>query len=90
MLQRLASVCDLVTGKHLLVVLLKLFSFCVKVQVNRVMLIQPQMNTISIMLGALNLVSEIHVLYSASQTLQFLRQGAGQPGHAHPAADEHH
>ena len=59
MLLRLASIRDLVSGKHLLAVLLKLFSYCVKVKVNRVRLIQPEMNTISVMLGALNLVSNV-------------------------------
>ena len=37
-------------------VLLKLFSFCTMVKVNRQQLIKPDRNTISIMLGALNLV----------------------------------
>ena len=57
MLQRLSSIRDLVSGKQLLSVLLKLFGYCVKVKVNREQLIKPEMNTISIMLGALNLVS---------------------------------
>jgi len=52
----LASIHDLVTGKQLMRVLLKLLSFCVKVKVNRQQLIKPEMNTVSIMLGALNLV----------------------------------
>ena len=59
MLQRLSSVRDLVSGKQLLSVLLKLFAYCTKVKVNRQQLIKPEMNTISIMLGALNLVSII-------------------------------
>ena len=53
---RLAAVRDLVSGKQLMTVLLKLFSYCVKVKSNRQQLIRTEMNTISIMLGALNLV----------------------------------
>ncbi len=48
---------DLVSGKQLMTVLLKLFSFCVRVKSNRQQLIRTEMNSISIMLGALNLVS---------------------------------
>ena len=55
---RLASIRDLVSGKQLMMVLLKLFGFCVKVKANRQQLIQPDMNAISIMLGALNLVRQ--------------------------------
>ncbi|ELU10961.1 hypothetical protein CAPTEDRAFT_154354 [Capitella teleta] len=55
MLQRLAAIRNLKTGKQMLNVLLKLFSFCVKVKANRQWLCQPEANTISIMLGALNL-----------------------------------
>ena len=56
MLSRLAAVHDLVAGKQLMTVLLKLFSYCVKVKANRQALIKPEINSISIMLGALNLV----------------------------------
>lgn len=63
MLDRLASVRDLVLGKPLMAVLLKLFSFCVKVKVNRQQLVQPDMNTISVMLRALNLVG-LNLLYN--------------------------
>ena len=56
MLSRLAAVRDLVAGKQLMTVLLKLFSYCVKVKANRQALIKPEINSISIMLGALNLV----------------------------------
>ena len=38
-------------------VLLKLFSYCVKVKVNRQQLVRPEMNTLNVMLGTLNLVS---------------------------------
>jgi E3 ubiquitin-protein ligase UBR4 len=55
MLQRLSSIRDLVSGKQLMTVLLKLFNHCVKVKSNRLELININMNTISIMLGALNL-----------------------------------
>ena len=57
MLKRLAAIRDLVSGRGLMTVLLKLMAYCVKVQANRQQLIRPEMNTISIMLGALNLVS---------------------------------
>lgn len=39
-------------------VLLKLFSYCVKVKINRQQLVKPEMNTLNVMLGTLNLVSE--------------------------------
>ncbi|KAI0242917.1 E3 ubiquitin-protein ligase UBR4 [Lamellibrachia satsuma] len=55
MLLRLSAVRDLVSGKQLMGVLLKLFSFCTMVKLNRQQLIKPDRNTISIMLGALNL-----------------------------------
>lgn len=55
-LGRLASVRDLVLGRQLMCVLLKLFSFAVNVKVNRQELIRPELNTVNIMLGALNLV----------------------------------
>lgn len=38
-------------------VLLKLFSYCVKVKINRQQLVRPEMNTLNVMLGTLNLVS---------------------------------
>ena len=62
---RLASIKDLVLGKQLMVVLLKLFGFAVNVKTNRQELIKPEMDTINIMLGALNLVG-ILVVPSAS------------------------
>lgn len=37
-------------------VLLKLFSYCVKVKVNRQQLVKLEMNTLNVMLGTLNLV----------------------------------
>lgn len=37
--------------------LLKLFSYCVKVKINRQQLVRPEMNTLNVMLGTLNLVS---------------------------------
>lgn len=40
----------------LLQVLLKLFSYCVKVKINRQQLVRPEMNTLNVMLGTLNLV----------------------------------
>jgi E3 ubiquitin-protein ligase UBR4 len=58
---RLAAIRNLVTGKQLMIVLLKLFGFCLKVKANRQELIKLEMNSISIMLGALNLVS-LHII----------------------------
>jgi len=55
MLIRLAAVRNLVAGKQLMAVLLKLFGYCLKVKVNRRELVKLDMNSISIMLGALNL-----------------------------------
>ncbi|BFZ02848.1 hypothetical protein BsWGS_05885 [Bradybaena similaris] len=55
MLERLASIRDLILGKQLMVVLLKLFSYGVNVKVNRQHLTLPELNSINIMLGALNL-----------------------------------
>lgn len=40
-------------------VLLKLFSYCVKVKINRQQLVRPEMNTLNVMLGTLNLVSAL-------------------------------
>ena len=56
MLTRLSAVTDLVRGRHLLLTLLKLFSYCVKISVNRKALLQPHLNAISIMLASLNMV----------------------------------
>lgn len=39
-------------------VLLKLFSYCVKVKVNRQQLVKLEMNTLNVMLGTLNLVNK--------------------------------
>lgn len=55
MLNRLAGVRDFKQGRHLLTVLLKLFSYCVKVKVNRQQLVKLEMNTLNVMLGTLNL-----------------------------------
>jgi len=55
MLKRLAAVRNLVTGKQLMTVLLKLFDFCLKVKANRQELIKVELNAVSTMLGALNL-----------------------------------
>lgn len=40
-------------------VLLKLFSYCVKVKVNRQQLVKLEMNTLNVMLGTLNLVTNV-------------------------------
>ncbi|KFO19168.1 E3 ubiquitin-protein ligase UBR4 [Fukomys damarensis] len=55
MLHRLAGIRDFKQGRHLLTVLLKLFSYCVKVKVNRQQLVKLEMNTLNVMLGTLNL-----------------------------------
>ena len=49
---------DLVLGRQMMCVLLKLFSYAVNVKVNRQELIRPDLNSVNIMLGALNLVRE--------------------------------
>ncbi|KAJ8017247.1 hypothetical protein DPEC_G00015820 [Dallia pectoralis] len=55
MLSRLSGIKDFKQGRHLLTVLLKLFSYCVKVKINRQQLVKPEMNTLNVMLGTLNL-----------------------------------
>ncbi|TRY87094.1 hypothetical protein DNTS_009169 [Danionella cerebrum] len=57
MLNRLSGIKDFKQGRHLLTVLLKLFSYCVKVKINRQQLVKPEMNTLNVMLGTLNLVN---------------------------------
>ena len=57
----MSAVRNLVTGKQLMIVLLKLFDYCLKVKENRQQLIKVEMNSISIMLGALNLV-RLHIM----------------------------
>ncbi|CAB1330311.1 unnamed protein product, partial [Coregonus sp. 'balchen'] len=54
MLSRLSGIRDFKQGRHLLTVLLKLFSYCVKVKINRQQLVKPEMNTLNVMLGTLN------------------------------------
>jgi len=60
---RMAAIRNLVTGKQLMVVLLKLFDYCLKVKANRQELIKVEMNSISIMLGALNLVCRVFIWF---------------------------
>ncbi|XP_074661944.1 E3 ubiquitin-protein ligase UBR4-like [Tubulanus polymorphus] len=55
MLQRFNSVKDLVRGKPLLQVLLKLFNYCVKTRTSRQYLAKPETGAISTMLRVLNL-----------------------------------
>lgn len=52
---RLATIKDLVLGRQLMTVLLKLFGFVVNVKACRQELIKTEMNTVNVMLGALNL-----------------------------------
>ena len=59
---RLVAIRNLVTGKQLMTVLLKLFGYCLKVKANRQELVKLEMNSISIMLGALNLVSYLSLI----------------------------
>lgn len=47
-------------------VLLKLFSYCVKVKVNRQQLVKLEMNTLNVMLGTLNLVRSLRVVSKSS------------------------
>lgn len=54
-LHRLATIKDLVLGRQLMTVLLKLFGFVVNVKACRQELIKTEMNTVNVMLGALNL-----------------------------------
>lgn len=54
-LLRLATIKDLVLGRQLMTVLLKLFGFVVNVKACRHELIKTEMNTVNVMLGALNL-----------------------------------
>lgn len=53
---------DLVLGRQLMCVLLKLFSYAVNVKVNRQELIRQELNAVNIFLGALNLVSGVITL----------------------------
>lgn len=55
--------------------LLKLFSYCVKVKINRQQLVKPEMNTLNVMLGTLNLVRTVHK-YSVSE---WGAHGSGKP-----------
>ena len=55
MLDRLAMIRNLVTGKQLMVVLLKLFTYCLKLKSNKQQLLRVDMQCITKMLGALNL-----------------------------------
>lgn len=59
---RLAAIRNLVTGRQLMTVLLKLFGYCLKVKANRQELVKLEMNSVSIMLGALNLVSDLYLV----------------------------
>ena len=55
MLDRLAMIRNLVTGKPLMEVLLKLFTYCLKIKSNKRQLMQKELQSITKMLGALNL-----------------------------------
>ena len=70
---RLSSIRNLVTGKQLMCVLLKLFGYCLKVKINRKELIKVEMNTITIMLGALNLVRASHIFYLFLSDERFIK-----------------
>nr|CAB3267470.1 E3 ubiquitin-protein ligase UBR4-like [Phallusia mammillata] len=55
MLMRLESVKSLLHGRQLVEVILKLLSHAIKLKVNRRYLARPQLNTLNILLGSLNL-----------------------------------
>ena len=60
LLQRLSCVCDIQgEGRPLLEALVKLLSFCVKVQTNRVLLITPELNAVQRLLIALKLCLKV-------------------------------
>ncbi|XP_074621519.1 E3 ubiquitin-protein ligase UBR4-like isoform X3 [Acropora palmata] len=54
MLSRLSGIKDLVRGKQLVSVILKLMGYCVKLKVNRHYLCLPTLNTLNVLLGTLN------------------------------------
>ena len=54
---RLAHIQDLSRGHQLIAAILKFLSYCLKLKVNRQYAIQPQLNTLNILLGVLNKVS---------------------------------
>eukprot|EP00118_Oscarella_pearsei_P014508 m.124661 g.124661 ORF g.124661 m.124661 type:complete len:943 (+) comp37851_c0_seq3:1576-4404(+) len=54
MLSRLSHLGSIIHGRQLIAALLKLMSYCVKVKVNREYLAQPGLNSLNIMLAALN------------------------------------
>ena len=56
MLRRLSNLGSIIHGKQLITALLKLLSYCVKVKTNREYLSRPGLNSLNIMLTALNKV----------------------------------
>ncbi|XP_042144242.1 E3 ubiquitin-protein ligase UBR4-like isoform X1 [Ixodes scapularis] len=72
MLRRLASVEDLVRARPLLAVLLKLFGLCVKVKSNRRRLLEPSLEAMACLLGALRLTLEAEEPLLAEQLLSTL------------------
>lgn len=71
-------------GGFSLQVLLKLFSYCVKVKVNRQQLVKLEMNTLNVMLGTLNLVRSVGYVYDEEEALAHLRDCSTRPS---PSAD---
>ena len=59
---RLAHIQDLSRGHQLIAAILKFLSYCLKLKVNRQYAIQPQLNTLNILLGVLNKVSVWHCM----------------------------
>jgi len=53
MLSRLAGIRDVTRARPLLQVILKLFTLCVKVKKNQLVLIQPELNAIAVFLNIL-------------------------------------
>ncbi|CAB3995920.1 E3 ubiquitin- ligase UBR4 [Paramuricea clavata] len=58
-LKRLSGLRDLVRGRQLLEVILKLFGFCVKVKANRDYLAKPSLKTLKILLDVLNQILRV-------------------------------
>nr|XP_037270039.1 E3 ubiquitin-protein ligase UBR4-like [Rhipicephalus microplus] len=72
MLERLAAIDDLSRGRPLLTVLLKLFGLCVKVQSNRLHLLEPSLHAVARLLGALRLLLGAQEAALAEQLLATL------------------
>jgi len=94
MLARLESVKSLLHGRQLIDVILKLLSHAIKLKVNRQYLAKPQLNTLNILLGSLNLVRKITnacVLHKTTTwTIAMCEQSFGWSIVSIPAGGEGH